>query len=83
MRITLQADDAEGDFFEPAAFSTWTISLPADFNPGLDRQAITGVALEFSGTAQGAVTLRGVRRGATRGKAVAAAPVLLTKVVTL
>jgi hypothetical protein len=82
-RITLHADDAEGDFFEPAAFSTWTISLPADFNPGLDLQAITGVALEFSGTAQGAVTLRGARRGATRGKAVAAAPVLLTKVVTL
>ena len=83
VRITLHADDAEGDFFEPAAFSTWTISLPADFNPGLDRQAITGVALEFSGTAQGAVTSRGVRRGATRGQAVAAAPVLLTKVVTL
>lgn len=51
VRITLHANDVEGDFFEPTAFTTWIISLPKQFNPDLDPSKITGIALEFIGTA--------------------------------
>lgn len=55
-RVTLKADhaDGEGDYFEPTALTTWTIELPKSFNPGLNLAAITGVAIEFAGSATGA-----------------------------
>jgi hypothetical protein len=64
-RVTLKADhaDGEGDYFEPTALTTWTIELPKSFNPGLDPAAITGIAIEFEGSATGArPRLRGARR---------------------
>ena len=77
VRVTLKANhaDGEGEYFEPTALTTWTIGLPKALNPGLDPTAITGVALEFVGTATGA---RPRLRGTTRAR-----PVLLKKVVSL
>lgn len=68
-RVTLKADhaDGEGDYFEPTALTTWTIELPKSFNPGLKLAAITGVAIEFAGSATGA---RPRLLGASRGPAV-------------
>ena len=51
VRITLHANDAEGDYFEPTAFATWIISVPQQFNPDVEPSKITGVALQFKGTA--------------------------------
>lgn len=68
VRVTLKADhaDGEGDYFEPTALTTWTIELPKSFNPGLDLAAITGVAIEFAGSATGArPRLRSARREPT------------------
>ena len=75
VRIRLHANDAEGDYFEPTVFATWIISLPKQFNPDVDVSKITGVALEFKGTAMPA-----------RARMVGAAteqPLLFSKVMTL
>ncbi len=75
VQVTLHANDAEGQFFEPTAFTTWTISLPRDYNPGIDTSRISGVSLEFIGTAMGA---------RMRSRVLAAAPAkLVRKVVAL
>jgi uncharacterized membrane protein len=81
VRVTLKANDAEGDYFEPTAFTTWTIRLPRELNPGVDPARISGVALEFIGTAMGARSR--TRGGPTRGRAAAPRTALLSKVITL
>jgi hypothetical protein len=81
VRVTLKANDAEGDYFEPTAFTTWTIQLPRELNPGLDPSQITGVALEFVGTARGARPR--TRSGPTRGRTAKPQAGLLRKVITL
>jgi len=72
VRITLHANHAkgEGDYFEPTAFTTWIITLPKKFNPRLEPSKISGVALEFVGTAMAASSrmLGAPRKGAARKK---------------
>jgi hypothetical protein len=87
VRVTLRANDAEGDYFEPTAFTTWTIHLPRELNKGLDPARITGVALEFVGTAMGARARSRVRSatrsGRARSRAVAPQAALMKEVITL
>jgi hypothetical protein len=69
VRITLRANDAEGDYFEPTAFTTWIIELPQRYNESLDVAQIDGLALEFIGTAMPAAPLQaGLMRGAAAAK---------------
>lgn len=49
--VISRADDAEGDFFQPSAFTTWRIELPTRLNPGLRLDAITDLEVRFKGTA--------------------------------
>ncbi len=85
VRITLRANDAEGDYFEPTAFTTWTISLPERLNPGLDRHTVDALVLEFIGTAMSAPVTTGGVRATRRARPHAAAPqlALIRRVVTL
>ncbi len=68
VRITLRANDAEGDYFEPTAFTTWTIELPQRYNDSLELSKIDGLALEFIGTAMPAAPLLAGLRGAPATK---------------
>ena len=85
VRVIYRANDAEGDYFQPTAFTTWTLSLPDKGDDGPDLSQLTELVLEFVGTAARAG--RSVRASpnrlgvATRGKA--RPKKLLTQVVIL
>jgi len=49
--VISRADDAEGEFFQPSAFTTWRIELPARLNPDLRLDTITDLEVRFIGTA--------------------------------
>jgi hypothetical protein len=50
------SDEFEFAYFEPTPFTGWTVVLSDDLNPGLDRSKVTGVRMEWSGSAIGSVT---------------------------
>ncbi len=53
VRVISRADDAEGDFFQPSAFTTWRIELPRTdvVNNHLQLDQITDLQVRFIGTA--------------------------------
>lgn len=44
------ADEQRYAYFEPSPFTSWTISLPAANNVGLDLSGLHAIVLEFSGS---------------------------------
>ncbi len=57
VRVKHRANDSQCDYFQPSAFTTWTLSLPDKGAAGPDLSGLSELALEFVGTAARAGTV--------------------------